>query len=108
MSRNLRDKIRLIVRDAYDLRQESVVTQIENLIKEELGLREEERAINYQDLTYINSVAAQELTQMRVDQEAIGKVHGDQPMLRTLCIVNATVGFLRQRGLMTALVKYKK
>lgn len=108
MARNLRDKIRTIVQDAYDLRQESVVTKIESLIKEELQLREEEREITYQDLTYIQSVASQEFSSMRMDQEALGRIHGDHSLMRTLCLVNAMVGFLRQRGFMTAILKYKK
>lgn len=108
MARNLREKICTIVNDSYDLRRESVVTRIENLIKDELQLRDEERDLTYQDLTYIQSVAAREFTEMRLSEDAIGKLAGEQSMIRTLCLVNATVSFLRSRGLLHSLFRYKK
>lgn len=108
MARNLREKIHAIVNDAYDLRQPSVITKIENLIKDEMQLRDEEREITHYDLTYIQSVAVKEMTDMRLDAEHLGKIAGDQGLVRTLCFVNAITGFLRQRGLLSALLKYKK
>lgn len=108
MARNLRDKLLLVIQDCYDLRQESVVSKLEDLIKDELRLREEEREIDYQDLNYIQSVASSDYVTMRFDKELLGKLFQDQNMVRTLCIVNATVGFLRQKGLLPAVVKYRK
>ena len=108
MARNLRDKIRTLVQDAYDLRQESVVTKIENLIKDEMQLRDEERDLTYYDLVYIKSLAVQEFTAMNMTEPTLGKLTGDQEMIRLLCLVNAINGFLRSKGLTPAIFKYKK
>lgn len=108
MARNLRDKIRAIVNDSYDIRQESVVTKIENLIKDELQLRDEERTLTPQDVMLIKSTASKEFADMRLDQEFLGYLHGDQESVRTLCLINATVSFLRMKGLTSALLTYKK
>ncbi len=106
--RNLRDKIRALVGDAYDLRMESVVTRIENLVKDELALRDEERQINFQDLNLIQSDAVGEFTRIRMDQDSLGRIAGDDALVRTLCVVNATVSFLRSKGHTTAILRYKK
>lgn len=108
MARNLREKIHAILNDSYDIRRESVVTKIERLIMEELELRNEERDINYQDVSLIQSMAAKEFTQMRTDEGALGKVSGDQPMIRTLCLFNATISFLRSKGLLYSTFRFKK
>lgn len=108
MARNLRDKIRVLLGDAYDIRQESMITKIENLIKEELQLKDEERDITYQDLAYVQDLAVQEYSKMRMDQEALGYIQGDAGLIRTLCSINATVVFLRKQGLLSCILKYKK
>lgn len=108
MARNLRDKLRLIIEDAYDLQQETVLTKLEALVKEELALREEERLFDYQDLCYIKSVATQEFVNLRHDQGSLGRLFQEPESVRILCIINATVGFLRQKGLLPAIIRYKK
>lgn len=108
MARNLRDKIRAIINDSYDIRQESLVTKIENLVKDELQLRDEERSLTPQDVMLIQSNATKEFSEMRMDQEALGYIHGDQGAVRALCLINATVSFLRLKGLTSALLVYKK
>ena len=108
MPRNLREKIHAILNDGSDLRPESTVTRIENLVKDELELRNEERSLTYQDLSMIQSFAAREFTSMRMDEQVLGKMSGDQPMIRTLCLVNATVSFLRSKGLLHSTFRYKK
>lgn len=108
MARNLREKIHAILNDSYDIRRESVVTKIENLIKEELSLKEEERQLNYQDVSFIQSVAARNFVDRRTDEGAIGKMAGDQPMIRTLCMFDAVVSFLRSKGLLSATFIFKK
>lgn len=106
MARTLRDKINAIVTDAYDLRRESSITLIENLIKEELRLQEEERVLTYIDLLSINSNAINEFTHMNVGPEALGKISGDQSLIRTLCIFNSIISFLRNKKLLTSVIKY--
>ena len=108
MARNLRDKIRLLIQDSYDLQQESVVSKIERLVEEELNLAEQEREFNYQDLCQIQSVAVNEFVNLRHDQAAVGRLFQDPDAVRVLCIVNATIGFLRQRGFLSTILKYNK
>lgn len=108
MARNLRDKIRLLIADAYDLQQETVISKIEALITDELKLRDEERLFDHQDLCYIQSVATQEFVQLRHDKETLGRLFQEPEMVRSLCIVNATIGFLRSKGLLPAILRYKK
>lgn len=108
MARNLRDKLRLIIDDAYDLQQEVVLNKLEALVKEELQLREEERLFDYQDLCYIKSVATQEFVNLRHDKESLGKLFQEPETVRLLCIVNATVGFLRSKGFLPMILKYTK
>lgn len=108
MSRNLREKIRAAVADAYDLRDEAVVTRLEKLINEELALVVEDRHISYYDLRYIESVAAQEFVNMRMDEEKIGKLSEDKPLIRVLCMVHAVNSYLKQKGLLSATIVYKK
>ena len=108
MPRNLREKIHAILNDGYDLKPESTVTRIENLVKDELELRNEERFLTYQDLSQIQSFAAREFTTMRMDEQALGNLSGEQPMIRNLCLVISTVSFLRSKGLLHSTLRYKK
>lgn len=108
MARNLKEKIHAILNDSYDIRRESVVTKIERLLIEELELRNEEREINYQDIGFIQSMAAKSFVEMRTDEGAIGKMSGDQPMIRTLCLFDATVSFLRSKGFLYSTFRFKK
>jgi hypothetical protein len=108
MARNLREKIQALVNDAYDLQAPSTVTLIENLIKEELELKNEERTFDFYDLNLINSMAIKEFTDMNPSFSGIGRIAGDEPMVRTLCVVKATVSFLRNKGLLSALLRYEK
>lgn len=108
MARNLREKIKSLVNDAYDLRSESIVTKIENLVKEELNLRDEERTYEYEDLVKIQADASRQYVDIAVSQEAVGNITGDQASLRAMCLVDATVGFLRSKGLLSSILKYKK
>lgn len=108
MARNLREKIAAVVQDVYDLRQDSAVTKIENLIKDELQLRDQERDITYYDLTYIKSLAVKEFTDMNMTEPTLGKLTGDQEMIRILCLLNALNSFMRSKGLTPVIFKYKK
>lgn len=108
MARNIRDKLRLAVQDAYDLKSEEILTKLERLFIEELDLMQVEREFNYQDLCYIQSVAVQEFNTLRHDKESLGRVFSEPELVRNLCVVNATVGFLRQRGFLSTILKYTK
>ena len=108
MARNLREKISAVVNDAYDLRKESVITRIENLIKDELALQQEDRTISYYDLYDIQSSAIKNFVDMNMTEESLGKLAGDQPMIRTLCLVNSVVGLFRSKGFLNAVIKYEK
>ena len=108
MARNLRDKLRLAIQDSYDLRKEDVIIKLERLFNEELALAESEREFNYEDLCHINSVAVQEFLSLRHDQSALGKLFQQPELVRNLCIVNATVAFLRQRGFLSTVMRYTK
>lgn len=108
MARNLREKLFAILNDSYDLRQESLVTKLENLLKEELELKQEERLLTYQDIVYIQSVAVKEFVDLNPSEQSIGKLAYDQDMMKHLCLINATILFLRGKGLLSSTFKYKK
>jgi hypothetical protein len=109
MPRNLREKIAAIVNDAYDLRQESVITKLENLVKEELEMKDQDRVLTYHDLTVIRSMAVQEFTNMNMSPSAVGsRLAGDQETVRFLCIVNAVISFLRSKQLINFKFNYEK
>lgn len=108
MARNIRDKLRLAIQDSYDLRTEDVLSKLERLFIEELELMQVEREFNYQDLCYIQSVAVQEFNNLRHDKESLGRLFSDPEQVRNLCVVNATVGFLRQKGFLPTILKYTK
>lgn len=108
MSNSLRDKIRSLVEEAYDLRKESVITKIEQLVEEEVALSKEEYKIGYKDLMLINSSANKHMTEMDLGPESLGKIHGDQSLIRTLCFTNSVVSFLRSKGLLRSLVSFSR
>ena len=107
MPRNLREKIAAVVNDAYDLRQESVITKLENLVKEELEMRDQERLLTYHDLTVVKSMAVQEFTSMNMSPTSVGsKLAGDQETIRFLCLFNAVIAFLRSKQLINFRLTY--
>lgn len=108
MSRNIREKIFAIVNDTYDIRREDTVSAIERLIKDELELRDQEREVTYYDMVQIQSLAVKEYSNLRMNEDTLGKMSGDQGLIRTLCVFNATVAFLRSKKLLYSLFRYKK
>lgn len=109
MARNLREKIALIVNDAYDLRQVAVITKLENLFKEELALKDEDRVLTYHDLFTIKSSATQNYTNMNMSTAGLGeKLANDRELVRTLCMIDAVVGFMRLKKLINFKFEYEK
>lgn len=109
MPRNIREKISAIVNDAYDLRQESVITRLENLIKDELQMRDEDRVLTYHDICVIKSAATSEYTKMNLTKDGIGsKMYGDGEAIRFLCIFNAVISFLRSKNLINFKFDYER
>ena len=103
MSKNVWDKILLLVTDIEAFDRMGKARAIERFLRSELNLSESVHYLTYHDLTVIKSRAAALFTDTPIGAKVDGqKIHSDPDTHRTACFVEATIQFLRGMNLLAS------
>lgn len=105
MSKNLDNKISLILQDCETLSRAELISQLKALVENEIKYHKETHYWGDYELNRIWSIAADRMT--RMPMERIKEV-GNQNKQRTLCFLDAVVGELRRNELVNFKIEYKK
>lgn len=106
MPRNLQNKIYTLLDDIEDLDRHEAAKRIEALVKEEINFQKIEHVIGRHDLSVISSKAVQ--TFIDTDPRNFGQYSADSEKHRAWCFVDATVNFLKNKGLISCVIRYDK
>jgi len=104
MSRNLREKISLILQDGIDgVEPKYTADKLVALFRAEQEYHEQDRYIDYRELVTLKSQAIQNVQNMSQQDEVDMKHYHT-----TYAYVDAVIAFLRGKGLIHFYLKYKK
>jgi hypothetical protein len=110
MSKNLKEKLALLLKDTERLGDVERLNRLERLVQQEIDDLSTEHQLTFNDLAYIRSRAIsiyndENMAAFNVE----GHSHRSEPEnLRTYSFVSATIDFLRGNGLTKIKVSIKK
>lgn len=106
MSRNLEEKLSILLDDISTLSKESALKKLKKFVEEEISFTEETHSVTKRDLYSINSTAKNEISTINTKpfQSAYGT---DSDSLRTWCYLDSVVMFLRSKGLINFTINFK-
>ena len=108
MPKNLREKLALVLDDCQDLQKWELLQRLERVVNEEIGFMKAEHQVDSVDLSTIQSYATKEYNDMRLDEQALGRIYGDGNLIRVLCYINAVLSHFRSKGLISFNVTLNK
>jgi hypothetical protein len=108
MPKNLREKLALVLEDCQDLKQYELLNRLERVVNEELNFLANDHKVDTFDLTQIRSLAINNYNQLNMSQSSLGKAYGDGELVRTLCMVDSVISFLRSKGLVNFTITFNK
>lgn len=108
MPKNIKQKLALILEDAESLKKYELLRLLERMFNEEMEFLQAEHQVDIYDLTNVKSQAIDMYNQMRMTMDSLGNLHGDSELIRTMCLMMATISLLRSKGLVNFTLTYKK
>ncbi len=108
MPKNLRYKIGLLMDDLEILSKPDAIKKIERFVKDELNFMESEYEFGVSDLVQMRSSAIQRFSDLESERIQIGRYGGGSSSeKRTLAYLEAAIGLLRSKELISFRVKFK-
>ena len=99
MSRNLREKLSVVLDEIADLHKIEALKVLERMVSQELEFLEIERELEHYDLNLIRDKAAYNWQYFNRNDYKDTCLNSNEELIRTYCYVEAVIGHLRSKGL---------